>query len=586
MSETKWKKSNKTTESFTDANQMEIKIQRIRGKKKGFSKLPVLDNIYEPEIAPEPEIVPTPEELEDPEIVSKFIPGPDPEPIVEGMRAMNKKLQQARAAQAAKVAPAAQAAKKAQLVDISSPPVATLPSTIDIKQQVQSGKDKFRDFVKKYGQYLDIFYVIDLGLDATRKEVEKSIYYIIGIENATTGFLEFSKAYAPVLMKDILNEKTDTLIEDLWSNADADLKKKYEDAAKKLNEKRDLLVKNARNDSNVIIDVLRFYIMTIIGVLMSYNVLYTWITSRGKTEDSSEPASATAEAAKGVFKIFRVIYEIPITAMKFLKFGLKTQGDLIKNALSPTYIYLITIAFFTTFGMVDLAQRISRGMTASLTAISNGKYEKNVWMYAFIVFFWIIDAIWTVVESPFTWIGLIAGTVLFITYLIIILANTMVFASVFNILISFYVVYRLILLIPIRRDFQTYAAFGEVNSAAKPPDDEELNSHRYKPLNNWMSLRKYVLTATFLFENFFSFIFIIVSLLSTIILGKNLKFKSLKTTLPIVMMAMIMAFIKYKYEALFNPESKPAAAAASASASAVWEGVPLDSKIELKEKIV
>jgi hypothetical protein len=542
MSETKWKKSNKTAESFTDANQMEIKIQRIRGKKKGFSKLPVLDNIYEPEIAPESEIVPKPEELKDPEIVSKFIPGPDK--VTEGFD------------------------------DTSSPPVARLPDAIDIKQQVQSKKDQFRDFVKEYGQYLDIFYVIDLGLDATRKKVEKSINHIVGIEDATTGFLEFSKTYAPVLMKDIFNEKTDTLIEDLWSNADADLKKKYEDAAKKLNEKRDLLVKDARNDSNVIIDVLRFYVMTIIGVLMSYNVLYTWITSRGKTEDSSEPASVTAEAAKGVFKIFRVIYEIPITAMKFLKFGLKTQGDLIKNALSPTYIYLITIAFFTTFGMVDLAQRISRGMTASLTAISNGKYEKNVWMYAFIVFFWIIDAIWTVVESPFTWIGLIAGTVLFITYLIIILANTMVFASVFNILISFYVIYRLILLIPIRRDFQTYTAFGEVNSAAKPPDDEELNSHRYKPLN-WVSLRKYVITATFLFENFFSFIFIIVSLLSTIILGKNLKFKSLKTTLPIGMLAMIIAFIKYKYGVLFDPENKPAAAA-------VWEGVPLDSNIEFK----
>lgn len=544
MSETKWKKSNKTAESFTDANQMEIKIQRIRGKKKGFSKLPVLDNIYEPEIAPEPEIVPKPEELKDPEIVSKFIPGPDK--VTEGFD------------------------------DTSSPPVARLPDAIDIKQQVQSKKDQFRDFVKEYGQYLDIFYVVDLGLNETRKEVEKSIYYIIGIEDATTGFLEFSKTYAPVLMKDIFNEKTDTLIEDLWSNADADLKNKYEDAAKKLNEKRDQLIKDARNDSNVIIDVLRFYVMTIIGILMSYNVLYTWITSRGKTEDSSEPASAAAAvAATGVFKIFRIIYEIPITAMKFLKFALKTQGDLIKNALSPVLIYLITIVLFTTCGMVDLAQRISRGMTDSLTAISNGKFESNVWMYVFIVFFWIIDAIWTVVESPFTWIGLIAGTVLFITYLIIIIVNTTVFASVFNILISFYVIYRLILLIPIRRDFQTYTAFGEVNSAAKPPDDEELNSHRYKPLN-WVSLRKYVLTLTFLFENFFSFIFIIVSLLSTIILGKNLKFKSLKTTLPIVMMAMIMAFIKYKYEVLFNPESKPAAAR---------EGAPLDSNIEFKEKI-
>jgi len=544
MSETKWKKSNKTAESFTDANQMEIKIQRIRGKKKGFSKLPVLDNIYEPEIAPEPEIVPKPEELKDPEIVSKFIPGPDK--VTEGFD------------------------------DTSSPPVARLPDAIDIKQQVQSKKDQFRDFVKEYGQYLDIFYVVDLGLNATREKVEESIYYIIGIEDATSGFLEFSKTYSPVLMKDIFNEKTDTLIEDLWSNADADLKNKYEDAAKKLNEKRNQLIKDARNDSNVIIYVLRFYVMTIIGILMSYNVLYTWITSRGKTEDSSEPASATAAvAATGVFKIFRIIYEIPITAMKFLKFALKTQGDLIKNALSPVLIYLITIVLFTTCGMVDLAQRISRGMTDSLTAISNGKFESNVWMYVFIVFFWIIDAIWTVVESPFTWIGLIAGTVLFITYLIIIIVNTTVFASVFNILISFYVIYRLILLIPIRRDFQTYTAFGEVNSAAKPPDDEELNSHRYKPLN-FVSLRKYVLTLTFLFENFFSFIFIIVSLLSTIILGKNLKFKSLKTTLPIVMMAMIIAFIKYKYEVLFNPESKPAAA---------WEGAPLDSNIEFKEKI-
>lgn len=594
-------------------NEMENKIERVRRKKKGFTKLPVLDNIYEPEIGPEPENPVEPEDLEEPEIVSMFIPGPESEPIIEGM---------------SKKAKAKKKAAEAKAKSGSPPADSTLPDTNELTLGTKKAFDKFKAFVKNNGKYADIFYSIDVGLKAIEKQLEKAINSAAGIEERTSAFIEFSKEHAPILFTDIFIDETDTVIEDLWSNVDAELKKSYDNAANKRNEERDKMKKNAKNDANVISEVLRFYITTIIGILMSYNVLYTWMTPKGKTEDSAlvgggvapPPAANAPEFSGGgggfaagvnpptgpwlssgsggmpegmpvdmsklpvdiaglgpgapkipgfggagigadfsLITIFRWIYEIPWTAIKGLRFMFKKPGEFIVDKAPPTLVYFIMITFFTTFGIVNLAKKVSSGMVDSFISMSKGKFEKSFLIYIFIVLFWLIDVALTVKERPETYLNLIAGTILAITYLIIILVNALAFASIFNILISFYIMYRLILFIPIHRDFQTFTAFDEVNSAAKPnPDDETretIDSHRHKPIS-LESFWKYVCTLTFLFENFFSFIFIIVTLVSTSILARNLKFNFLKSTLPLGMLVMLATFLNYKYTMLFNPECR------------------------------
>jgi hypothetical protein len=263
-----------------------------------------------------------------------------------------------------------------------------------------------------------------------------------------------------------------------------------------------------------------------------------------------------------ILRMFRWIYEIPYTAIKGLRFIFKKPGDLILENSPPTLVYFLVIAAFTTFGIVDVAKKISTGLTTSLTAISKGKPDKsvaNMVIIICIIIFWLADAALTILENPNAYLNLIAGTVLAITYLIIILVNTLALASIFNIIISFYIMYRLILYVPILRDLQTFTAFEEVNTAAKPNIDQEtketIDSHRHKPMS-LKSFWKYFCTTTFLFENFFSFIFVIVTLISTSILGKNLKFNFLKSTLPLGMVIMLATFLNYKYTMLFNPDCK------------------------------
>jgi hypothetical protein len=259
------------------------------------------------------------------------------------------------------------------------------------------------------------------------------------------------------------------------------------------------------------------------------------------------------------FSVFRWIYDVPWTAIKGMMTLFKLPGEWFTKTFNPTLVYFVIIAFFTTFGMVNLAKTMSSGIADSFISMSKGKFEGSAWIYIFIVLFWLIDVVRTVIDNPPTYLNLIAGTVLAITYLIIILVNTLAFASIFKIIISFYVVYRLLFLIPIRRDLQTFDAFAEVYAAATPFLDPEtkanMDSHRHKPFSK-ESFWNYVFTRTFAFENFFSFIFLVVSLVSTTILGKNLQLPFLKSTLPIGMVIMILSFLKYKYSMLFDPACK------------------------------
>lgn len=608
--------TNKDKEYFLNETYiMERKIQHVREKKNGFTKLPALDNIYEPEITYTSDSDFEPEEPEEPEIVSYFIPMS--EPIIEGLSKKeaaeaknNRRIAKKKAAKEAKDAKNDRRIAKKKAKSSSPPADSTLPDTNELTMGTKKAFEKFKAFVKNNGKYADIFYSIDVGLKAIEKQLEKAINSAAGIEERTSAFIEFSKEHAPILFTDIFRDETDTVIEDLWSNVDAELKKSYDNAAKKRNEERDKMKKNAKNDANVISEVLRFYITTIIGILMSYNVLYTWMTPKGsKTEDSTlvgggvaPPTAANVPEFSGgggefmaglkppdstwpsdgmpnlsegmpklpglgagigadfsVITIFRWIYEIPWTAIKGLRFMFKKPGEFIMDKAPPTLVYFIMITFFTTFGIVNLAKKVSSGMVDSFTSMSKGKFEKSFLIYIFIVLFWLIDVALTVKERPETYLNLIAGTILAITYLIIILVNALALASIFNILISFYIMYRLILFIPIHRDFQTFTAFDEVNNSAKPnPDDETretIDSHRHKPIS-LKSFWKYVCTLTFLFENFFSFIFIIVTLVSTSILARNLKFNFLKSTLPLGMLVMLATFLNYKYTMLFNPECR------------------------------
>jgi len=544
---------------------MEKRIERVRRKKKGFSKLPALDNIYEPEIAvisdPEPE-----PELKDPAIVSHFIPMP--EPIIEGMNGG--------------------------------------PDTNELKLGIKNEWNKISKLVRSNGRYADIFYDIELLLEAARIQIEKTINHMAGKANDTTAEKEFYKEMEPTVSRDIYSteEERTSYLKIAWDviKNNSESKRKYEDRAAKNNKDSSNLGKKTKNDSKVIVEVLRFYIMTIIGLLMSYNVLYTWITKKGKVDADSTAGTPGPETQGGVpdgipgmpgipggipgmpgipgipggmpgipggmpgaasgfspFKVFRPIYDVPWTALKGLMGLFKVPGEWISSRFTKTNAYFIIIAFFTTFGMVNLAGTISSGMADSFISMSKGKLEGSVWIYILIVGFWLVDSIRTILDSPATYLSLIAGTILSITYLIIILVNTLVFASIFKIIISMYVVYRLLFLIPIKRDLQTFDAFAEVYTAATPLLDPEtkakLDSHRHQPFSK-ASFWEYVATSTFLFENFLSFVFLIVSLISTSILGKNLQLPLLKSTLPIGMVVMILSFLKYKYTMLFDPACK------------------------------
>ena len=560
---------------------MEKKIDRVRRKKKGFSKLPALDNIYEPEIThePEPELVPEPEE---PEIVSFFIPMPEPEPIIEGLSTKQKK---------------AKAAK-------SSPATSGLPDGLDVKTLIKAVFADIGLFLKENARYTDVFYDINLGLEAIRKRIEKHINQMAGKKDDTDAFGEFLKEYDPIPNDGIFteNEEKSDSLSDIWAKAHYDFKKSFTDLAKKNNKINAILGKKTKNDSKVIVEVLRFYIMTIIGILMSYNILYTWITQSGKDDigfiasmanvvmnkisrTSAEMSGTSAETPKipgmpagmpgmpggmpgmpgmpevpDVPDVFKPVTGVPNKGISLLKTLFKVPGELIPSQLGHTLTYFFIIALFTTTGMVNLAEKSSGGMADSLITISKGKFEGSPWIYIFIVGFWLVDVVQTIINRPQTWLGLIPGAVLSITYLILILVNTLVFASIFKIILLLYIIYRFLFLIPIKRLLQTPAAFAEVYTAATPSLDDEtkkkMEPHRNQPISK-ASFWEYIWTRTFLFENFFSFIFLIVSLVSTSILGKNLQLPFLKSTLPIVMAVMILSFLRYKYAVLFDPEFAP-----------------------------
>ena len=489
------------------------------------------------------------------------------------------------------------------------------PNANELKLVIKKEIDNISKFVRNNAQYADVFYSIDQLLEAARKRIEKTINHITGKADDTTGFDEFYKEYEPTLDPTILSkEDRVSALQIIWDTANKDVRDKFDKISDKNNTDNAILGKKTKNDAYYIKEVLQYYVMTLVGLLMSYNVLYTWITPKGENETGGGyaddvlastgglpelsglsalsglsglsaaqmprvvgGASAMPDITGGMptgmptgmpgvagmpsspFSVFRWIYDVPWTAIKGMMTFFKIPGKLFTKTFPPTLVYFFIIMCFISFGAAGLAKAASGGIADSLVSMSKGKFESSVVIYLFIVIFWLIDIVKTVMDNPPTYLNLIAGTILGITYLIIILVNALAFASIFKIIILFYIVYRLLFLIPISRGLQTFDAFAEVNAAATPILDPEtkatIDSHRNKYMT-WESFKKYVLTSTFLFENLFSFIFVIISLLSTSILGKKLKLPFLKSTLPIGMVVMILSFLKYKYSMLFDPACK------------------------------
>jgi hypothetical protein len=477
------------------------------------------------------------------------------------------------------------------------------PSATVIPEDI---KNKFKNFVKN-GKYTDIFYDIDICLSLIGDKFKPFINDLAGVKADTTDFDEYVNVISP--SGSILSPEVKLLTHGIaWDAENSETRKKYKDIADEKNKINGAIIDDVKNDSNVIIEALRIYISTAIGVLIGYNILYSWTTKSGKkdvgedptpTETFDEGASKSEggnpmegfnpmrdnpmgggnpmegnpmegnpmagmgggfkdklnEAKDTFWSTLDPIIGVPGTLISFIKNGFSYSGKTVTEQISPTNLYFIVIML--SFGLVAIAQSVSNAMGNSFDSMSKGKFEKSVGIYIFIIVFWIFHSINVVRKRPEVWVNLIPGTVLLIVYIIILALNVYALAAVFNAAISLYILYRLIFLIPFQHVFNMPETFKKVYDKAIPPltpeEKANIDSYRNKPLK-LESFHNYVRTTTFLFENLFSLIFIIASFINVTILGKKLKLVFLKSSLPIVMVGFILLFIKYKYTQLFGPK--------------------------------
>ncbi len=521
MSETKWRmkkepftnknnteSSNIIPEDVNDDSDDEIidKIEKVKRKAKGFSKLPALDDIYNP---------------------------------VEGFEGNNRKAatkQQKKKAQKDKD-------KKAKLKELMNVSAAFSGKEFDTARQI-------RDFVVKYAKYADIFYDIEVILSKIRDHIE--LAYKVDISKSALWYYQSMNRARFNLDKsvEILTEsEINIALEAEYEGLSTSKKQPYIDLENKHKAKYQKAVNLVKADAELIVSAIRGFSMTLLSILICYNIIYTWIHYEGKGFGNS-----IQYMNDNLPSFFTFIMKPAFTALTFIENSLNVPKAAI-SLMDPVKLYLGMFAIVTYTGIFQyIAKSASKLMVGSLTEILKGQFSKSPMVYILIVIVWAVYFGGKIIENP----GFIAGVVpvflIGIIFLITVIISSLSLAPYFGLAISSYVVYRLIYVIPIASAiFGMFNVFNDIDVQSNPNPDTNMDcSFEY--------IKQYVRTTQFYFNNLFTIMFSLLTIKTIIQFSVKLSNKNLRIALPTVMSILLLFGFKKKYDSRCNPPVVPAPA--------------------------
>lgn len=452
---------------------IEKKIENIRAKKKGFSKLPHLENIYE-----------------------------TPPPIVEGLSKTNKN----------------NAAKLGYKKDTEA-----------TKSFFKDLFKKIREFTLKNAKYTNIFYDLDLLF----KGIENSIVKMYDIEKANSPEWYYKKEFKKQFENGVLNTSDVNItlhaeyeyLPNVSKKTNID-KKRYKDMANANSERYKNEYKNAKSDAKILTSNLRNYANMLINILITYNILYTWIIDDGKKQ-----GIVVEENTKSVPDIIQFAAKPMFVLLYIHELIFKSIGFIATISLDSVKLFTYLFVFISITGFVPLiAKGFSKLMVNSLTTILNGKFSKSAFVYLTIILIWLSNLAMTIVKNPSLIAGLVPLGVMIFTYIVIIVLHCLFLGPSIGLAISFYIVYRFLLLIPIIFGSKTLDGFKMVDDKIK---------EGIKVETEW-KVRIY--------NHLFSIVFTLITLFSMFDFGINLKNLQLRTGLPMLLSAILVIFLKLKYD--------------------------------------
>ena len=155
-------------------------------------------------------------------------------------------------------------------------------------------------------------------------------------------------------------------------------------------------VRVATHDAEILTATIRAYSAKIICILISYNVIYTWVIGEGilkadwiKDNIDSVPGIIQFAAKPGFFLLN--MYE---TTLKYMGIG-------ISNAVDSISLFLGVFLFVTYTGILQaISKGFSKLMVNSLTALLTGKYSKSALIYMVITLVWMSDLATRIMANP------------------------------------------------------------------------------------------------------------------------------------------------------------------------------------------
>jgi hypothetical protein len=476
-----------------ETDTIETKIENVRAKKKGFTKLPHLENIYE-----------TP-------------------PIIEGLSGRRKqpKISSKKTADAAKtVYTITDDNLESKYNKTAENAKAAYKMTSDVAgSSFNDLLKQLRAFILKNAKYTDVFYDLDLLF----KAIENSIVKAYNVPKIRSAEWFYNKKYYKQFENGVL-DRSDvkiTLRAEYASLTPAE-KKLYEDMANAQYKNGEA---DARSDAKILTSNIRNYAMTFVYILISYNILYTWIIDDGKKQ-----GQAVEENSKNVPDIIQFAAK-PMFVLLYINEQIFNKIGLVTGLLDSVVLFTLLFLFVSNTGFVSqLTKGFSKLMVKSLTTLLNGKFSKSAFVYIAITLIWLSNLAMTIVKNPSLIAGIVPLGVMIFVYIVIIVLHCLFLGPSIGFAVSLYVVYRFLLLIPIRFGSKILDAFKMV--------DDKINEG-IKVETDWK---------TRVYKHLFSIVFTFITIYSIFDFSVNLKNQQLRTTLPILLSAFLAIFLKLKYD--------------------------------------
>ena len=406
------------------------KIEHAKQKSKGFSKLPVLDNIYE---------------------------------TMEGFSSRKKKKKKKK--NSSKPSGKGSTDKKAKLNAMMS------------SSAVFSGKEfntarQIRDFVVNYAKYADIFYDIDVIMLkindyivlAHKLEKSKSALWYYQSKNRSRFNLDES-------VKILTISEINLALEAEYEVLSYAKKQQYVDLENRHKAIYENAVKTVKADADLIVSAIRGFSMTLICILISYNILYTWIHCEGKGF-----GNLIKNINENFPSFFTFLAKPAIDVLTFIENAINMPKVGVA-LMDPVKLYLGIFAIVTYTGIFQsISRSASKLMVDSLTAILKGKFSKSPMVYILIVFVWAAYFGGKIIENP----GFIAGVVpvllIGLIFLLTVILSSLFLAPYFGLAISGYVVYRFIFMIPLATAVVgMFNVFNDIDVQSNPNPDTNTN---------------------------------------------------------------------------------------------------------------